>query len=130
MAGNARSGRRTLTPSEGKLPRPGESEWSVRRFLAAVVEGVGADRIDPRRGDTLIAGGKAILVSLSQEHRRSEVEELRVMVDEAKAALRGARKRVGDERDKLAPKDTDAEVAANGAAGRATATPPANGSVC
>jgi hypothetical protein len=109
MAGvKGRSGRRSLleTAEEFALPEMGETEDSIRVYLAAVAVGVAKRQLDPRTADSLIRAGTGALSAMKQKNQRLEMYELQKMLDEAKAVVKAGkahevadRQQLSDERE-------------------------------
>lgn len=105
MPGTERSGRRILIRSDGiKLPRLGKSESSVRSFLAAIAQHVGAGSLDPRVADTMIAAAKGSLQAMRQHRQHSELNSLKELVERAESVvLAGQAHEVADREHAVSP---------------------------
>lgn len=89
MAGNLQSGRRRIyeTDKDLALPPLEMSEESIFDYIVALNLAVAADKIDPRRADTLKDAANIALRAVRQASERQAEDELRQMYDDVKELL-------------------------------------------
>lgn len=94
MAGvKGRSGRRSIleTAEDVALPEIGETEDSIRVYLAAVASAIANRKLDPRTADSLIRAGTGSLSAMKQKHQRLEMEELQELLKDARAVVQAGK---------------------------------------
>lgn len=85
-------------PTEVILPELGDTEASIREYLAAVALAVATTMLDVRVGNTLINAAKLSLAALKQQNAKEEIEKLKRMLAEARSVSQAGRQREADDR--------------------------------
>lgn len=105
VKGRGRNRHTFIPTAEGlKLPPLGPTEDSIMEYCAAVNVAVATGQLDPRTSEALIKSAAVAGRVLKQKRDRSEIDELKAMLAEAREAeLAGIRREISDRRHQTEP---------------------------